>query len=80
MPARKLDTDAPFTRRSTVIGKEKNMWPCVIGRNRLCYCFQLTIFADSKFKTKFGNFWAIFGTCYLTITIVNFRKLRMMPI
>ena len=27
-----------------------------IGRDKF------TINADSKFKTKFGNFWAIFGT------------------
>ena len=32
------------------------MWPCVIGWNRSCYCFQLKIFADSKFKTM-GYIW-----------------------
>ena len=37
MPAQIRDTDAAFTRRSTVIGQEKNTWPCVIGQNWLCY-------------------------------------------
>ena len=47
----------------------KNMWPSMIGGNRSCYCFQLTISAHTEFKTKFGNFWAIFGIVTLRLPL-----------
>ena len=80
MPARILDTDAAFTRRSPVIGQEKTCGCVGLVRISRVIVFNLRLLLILNLKQKFANFWAIFGTRYLTITIVNFHKFRTMPI